>query len=131
MILENIMQAQSSSKAVNKFQIYSGLLLFVLYLGNLAFPLLHDLELSRACRHSPSDQVELWSLQAGSEHDKDSCSICLNSFFNHFFVIARHVADTELLPVCRELSFIEASSPGKSYTQSYQPRAPPELFAIV
>jgi hypothetical protein len=125
------MQTQSSSKAVTKFQFYSGLLFFVLYLGNLFFPLLHDLELSRACRHSLSDQVELWSLQAGADHDKDSCSICLNSFFNHFFEVIRQTANIEPLPAYRDCNFIEASQPGKSYGQSYQPRAPPELFAIV
>lgn len=126
------MQTYPSSKTIGQVRIFFGLLFFVLYLGNLSVPLVHHLEVSRNFqRHAVLCCGEYQSHHAGFAHDKDSCSICLNSLYNHFFETSRPLAGSEQLPAYRDPGFTEAHLLQKRYFHFCQARAPPTLFAFM
>lgn len=121
-----------SNKTIDQVRIFFGLLFFVLYFGNLSVPLLHHLEVSRNFQfHAVQSCGEYQSHHAGYSHDKDSCSICLNSLYNHFFETAHPLAASEQLPAYRDPCFIEAHLLQKRYFHFCQARAPPTLFAFM
>lgn len=126
------MQTQISSKASNRFRIYSGLLLFVLHLGNLSVSLLHSFELSRSRQQDPfSGSVEIWSEQGSFIHDKDSCSICLNSFFNQFFESTEQTSCSNISADYYDVGFVSLLLKKENYCKNRQPRAPPKVFEII
>jgi len=126
----NAMRTYPSNKAVHQVRVLSGLILFILYLGNFLVPLLHHLEVN----HNVHEQAfsccgEFRSQRADFSHDEDSCSICLNILYNHFFELSASSVSSELLPAYRESIFIEDCLLAKRYFHSCQARAPPTLFA--
>jgi len=126
------MQTLSSNKADRRVRILSGLLLFILYLGNFSVPLLHHLEVS--CGFHEQTLLccgEFRSQRADFSHNDDSCSICLNILYNHFFELSSSSVSSELLPAYRDPVFIEERLPQKRYFHFSQARAPPILFAFL
>jgi hypothetical protein len=126
------MQTHLSNKAFRQVRVIFGLLFLLLYLGNISVPLLHHLEVS----HNVHDQAllccgEFRSQQADFLHDEDSCSICLNILYNHFFELSDSAVNFELLPIYRDPVFIEDCLLQKRYFHFCQARAPPTLFAFL
>ena len=128
----NTMKSQPSSKKFTQVRMILGLLFFVLYVGNLAVPLVHHLEVSSNCYGQTVISCGQFQFHhAGYAHDKDSCAICLNSLFNHFFELSRPLACSELLSAYRGLGFIEVHLLQERYFNFCQARAPPSLFASI